>query len=146
MSLTGIIAVSAMLLPGVSGSTLLLIFGVYMPSVSAVKEVLHLHMQYLPGVILLMAGLLSGIFFAAKLIRKGLRQFRPQMAYLILGLMAGSLYAITMGPTTLNIPKIPVDSSSFSIPAFLAGVLLLAGLELIKRKRERQNERYAFTP
>ena len=35
------VAISAMVLPGISGSTLLLIFGLYAPVVNAVKEVLH---------------------------------------------------------------------------------------------------------
>lgn len=130
--LVGVIAVSAMLLPGISGSTLLLVFGVYVPVVGAVKEVLHLQLQYLPGVMVLTAGVLFGIFFAAKLIRKGLRIFRPQMVYLIIGLMIGSLYAIKMGPATLEVPKMPVDVSPLNILAFLTGVFILAGLEAMK--------------
>lgn len=132
--LVGVIAVSAMLLPGISGSTLLLIFGVYVPAVSAVKEVLHFQFQYLSGVVVLAAGALFGIFSAAKVIRKCLRLFRAQMVYLIFGLMTGSLYAIIMGPTTLDAPRAPMDLSSFHIIAFLIGVLVLGGLELIKRK------------
>jgi putative membrane protein len=36
------IAISAMFLPGISGSTLLLIFGAYIPVITAVKGVLSL--------------------------------------------------------------------------------------------------------
>lgn len=136
---SGVFAISAMLLPGVSGSTLLLILGVYIPTIHAVKEVLHLHMQYLPGILALAAGVAIGVVFAAKIIRKALCNFRSQMVYLILGLMIGSLYAILMGPTTLDIPKPPVDFSSFSIIAFVIGVVILGGLEWI-RQRTAQKE------
>ena len=38
--LIGMVAISAMFLPGISGSTLLLIFGAYLPVISAVRGVL----------------------------------------------------------------------------------------------------------
>lgn len=105
-----------MLLPGISGSTLLLILGIYVPAISAVKEILHFHMQYLPGVLAPAEGVVIGVVFAAKFIRKALQRFSdsaPQMIYLILGLMLGSLYAILMGPTTLNSPQAPVSFETF---------------------------------
>lgn len=131
--LSGMLAVCAMLLPGISGSTLLLILGIYVPAISAVKEILHLHIQYFPGVLLLAAGALAGAVLASGFIGKALDKFRSQMIFLILGLMFGSLYAILMGPTTLDVPKPPVDLSSFHIVAFLSGVAILAGLEYIKK-------------
>lgn len=130
---SGILAISAMLLPGISGSTLLLILGIYVPAISAVKEILHFHIQYLPGVIALAAGVLFGIILVSKLICKLLARFRTQMVYLIFGLMLGSLYAIIMGPTTLDIPKPPVDFSSFNAIAFCIGIAILVGLEVMKR-------------
>ena len=131
--LSGLLSISAMLLPGVSGSTMLLILGVYVPAIGAVRELLQLQMQVLPGVAVLAVGVLVGIIFAAKLIRAGLRRFRPQMVYLILGLMLGSLYAIVMGPTTLGASQAPVSLHSFHIPAFVIGMAILGGLEFAKR-------------
>jgi len=40
------IAISAMILPGISGSTLLLIFGLYMPIITGIKETLHFNLSY----------------------------------------------------------------------------------------------------
>ena len=128
----GLLAVSAMLLPGISGSTLLLILGVYVPLIHAAKAVLQFQLAYLPGVIAVALGIGIGILFASGLIRKALRKYRPQMVYLILGLMAGSLYAIVMGPATLEAAKPPVDIGTFQIPAFLLGAVILAGLEWFK--------------
>lgn len=39
--LVAIIAVSAMVLPGISGSTLLLIFGLYLPIMKSVHNILN---------------------------------------------------------------------------------------------------------
>lgn len=44
----GMIAISAMILPGISGLTLLLIFGLYMPIITGIKETLHFNLSYIP--------------------------------------------------------------------------------------------------
>lgn len=137
----GIISASAMLLPGVSGSSMLLILGVYIPAINAIKELLHLHLQYLFGIAALAAGVLLGIILSSKLILKGLRNFRSQMIWLIIGLLIDSLYSVLMGPTTLNVPKPPVDFSSLSIPALLIGIVMVLGLEFIKyRMSNKEND------
>lgn len=133
--LCGVLAISAMLLPGISGSTLLLIFGVYIPAVNAVKEVLHLHLQYLPGVLALGIGVLAGIFLTAGLIRRALARCRGKMLWLILGLMLGSLYAIAQGPATLPAPQPALTLATLNPLALLLGLLLPAIPEAIKHYR-----------
>ena len=128
----GGLAISAMLLPGISGSTLLLIFGVYVPAVNAVKELLHLHFEYLPGVLALAAGVGLGVILTANGIKKALENHRSKMIYLILGLMLGSFYAIAMGPTTLDVPKPSLNFGNFQILGFLLGAAILVGLESVK--------------
>ena len=132
--LCGGLAVSAMLLPGISGSTLLLIFGVYVPAVDAVKEVLHLNLQFLPGVAALAVGAILGAVLASNAIRRALQNHRSKTVFLILGLMLGSLYAITMGPATLKTPQPPLTLASFQLLGFLLGVLILIVLEWGKHK------------
>lgn len=79
LAVSSVFAISAMLLPSISGSSLLLILGVYIPAISAVKELFHLHMQYLPGVAALALGVVIGVVFAVRLIRKALHGFSPQI-------------------------------------------------------------------
>ncbi len=43
----GMIAISAMILHEISGSTLLLIFGLYMPIITGIKETLHFNLSYI---------------------------------------------------------------------------------------------------
>ena len=56
------------------------------------------------------------------------------MVWLILGLMAGSLYAIVMGPAGLQTPQTPVSLQTFSLPGFLLGAAVLLMLELLRAK------------
>lgn len=64
----GMIAISAMFLPGISGSTLLLIFGVYIPVITAVKKLLSLQLEYLPAVFFFGCGVLAGAVTVVKAI------------------------------------------------------------------------------
>ena len=59
------------------------------------------------------------------------------MIWFILGLMLGSLYAIAMGPSSLQVPQPPLDTATFRPLAFLLGAGLLVGLELFRRRMER---------
>ena len=126
------IAISAMVLPGISGSTLLLIFGLYIPIISAIKEFLHLNFSYLPALIVFGLGVIFGIVLVIRLIKIALKKYRSQSIYCILGLMIGSIYAIIMGPTTLDATTAPLSFSTFSILAFLLGGVIILGLEKVK--------------
>ena len=128
----GMIAISAMILPGISGSTLLLIFGLYVPIINAIKEVLHFHLSYLPVVVIFGLGIVAGIVLIIKLIKTAMDKFRPQMILLITGLMLGSLYAIVMGPTTLDTPQPYMTWHTFSIVFFIIGGAVIIGLQLLK--------------
>ena len=132
---SGAIAVSAMILPGISGSTLLLIAGVYLPAMHALRQLLRLDFSGLPGILALGLGVAAGAALSVRAIRAALRRFRSQMVWLILGLMAGSLYAIAMGPAGLQTPLPPVSLQTFSLPGFLAGAAVLLLLELLRARR-----------
>ena len=133
----GMAAISAMFLPGISGSTLLLIFGAYIPVIMAVKGVLSLNFSYIPCLMFFGGGVLTGTVTVVKAIKVCLERFRTQTVYLILGMMAGSLYAIGMGPTTLEMPQAPLNVGNFSpIPA-IVGVVLIFGMRMIKERGER---------
>ncbi len=133
------IAISAMVLPGISGSTLLLIFGLYIPIMNAIKEFLHFNFKYVPALFIFGFGVISGIILIIRLIKMALEKHRSKTVYLIIGLMIGSLYAIVMGPTTLESAKDPLSLSTFSIVFFLLGCFIIWGLEKIKFILEKKN-------
>lgn len=136
--LSGAVAITAMVLPGISGSTILLIAGVYLPAIQAIRAFLGLDFSVLPGLIALGLGVLAGIGLSIHAIRAALRKYRPQMVWLILGLMAGSLYAIIMGPASLDIPQAPVGLQSFDFAGFALGAAILLGLEALRKWAARQ--------
>lgn len=139
----GMIAISAMFLPGISGSTLLLIFGAYIPVITAVKGILGLDFAYFPGLVFFGLGILTGAATVVKGIKICLERFRPQTVYAILGMMLGSFYAIVQGPTTLENPKAAMNFSNFQIVACAAGVLLVIGMQKI-RGIQSENEKRKF--
>ncbi len=126
------IAITAMVLPGISGSTLLLIFGLYIPIMGAIKSVLHFDLTLLPVLIVFGLGIVCGIVFFVKLIRKSLEHFRSQTIYTVIGMMIGSLYSICMGPTTLDIPLDMLSLKTFNILFFILGIIIILLLELLK--------------
>ena len=134
----GMIAISAMVLPGISGSTLLLIFGLYTGIINAVKEFLTFNFEYFPILVIFGLGVLTGIVSTIKIIKIELKRHRSQTIYLILGLMIGSLYAVFMGPTTLEVAKPAMNLSTFNFVYFIIGGAILLGLEKGKDLLEKR--------
>ncbi len=132
----GFLAICSMLLPGMSGSSVLLIFGLYVPVVNAVKEILSLNFGYLLGLILLAIGVILGVILASGTIKKALANHRSQMIYLIIGLMIGSLYAIICSPLTLDDPQPALSLSTFNILMFIIGILIIVVLEVVKSRKQ----------
>ena len=134
---TGTLAIGAMVLPGISGSSLLMIFGVYVPTVHAIHQLFTLDFTVLGGLAALAAGFLAGIILFARSIRTAMRKYRPQMIWLILGLMLGSLYAICLGPTTMVSPHPAMSLQNCSPAGILLGIAILFSLETLRKHTER---------
>lgn len=128
----GAISICAMILPGISGSTLLLIFGLYLPVMSGIKNILSLDFSSLPIIAVFGLGVITGVVSVIKIIKKALEKYRGATIYLILGLMIGSLYAVIMGPTTLDIPQPQLTMSTFSLVFFVIGGGVIIGMQLMK--------------
>ena len=139
--LIGMAAISAMFLPGISGSTLLLIFGAYMPVMSAIRSLLSLQLHYLPALMCFGLGIVCGAATVVKLIQYCLVHFRVFSVYAILGMMIGSFYAICMGPTTLSVPQLPLDLSHFHPVFCVIGIALVFSLQLLRDRDEKKAER-----
>ena len=139
--LSGALAISAMVLPGISGSSLLLIMGVYLPTVNAVHSLLHLNLAALPGLCALALGVLAGAALSVRALRAALRKQRSRMLWLILGLMLGSLVSIAVGPAALDPPCSPLGPDNFSFFGFLMGIAVLLGLEGLKKLTQKREHR-----
>ena len=130
--LAAMLAISAMVLPGVSGSTILLIFGIYIPIITKIKDILHFNFQGLPIIIVFGLGVIVGVLYFIKLLRKCLEKQRSATIYAILGMMIASIYSIIMGPTTLDVPLKYLTFDTFSIFYFIIGGLVIFSLEGLK--------------
>ena len=95
-----------------------------------------MQLDVLPGLFALGFGILAGIGVSIHAIRTALRKYRAQTVWLILGLMLGSLYAIANGPASLTVPLPPLSLMTFDAPAFLFGIAVLIGLELLRKRIE----------
>ena len=132
----GMIAISAMFLPGISGSTLLLVFGMYIPVINGVKNLLSMDFSCFPALVILGCGVLTGTVTVVKIIQICLKKFRVQTMYTILGMMTGSFYAIIMGPATLENAQPALNLQNFNIIAAVIGLLLVLGMHMLKEWEE----------
>ena len=87
--LSGAVAITAMVLPGISGSSVLLIAGVYLPTIQAVHSLLGLQLVVIPGLCALGLGVLTGIGLSIRAIRSALQNHRSAMVWLDFGTDAG---------------------------------------------------------
>ena len=129
----GMLAISAMVLPGISGSTVLLSFGLYIPIITALKDLLHLNFNGFFLLLVFGIGVILGVFVSLRGIKNMLVKHRSKTIYAIIGMMIGSLYAIVIGPTTLEVPREPMSFNEFYIGYFIIGVIFVLGLEKLRQ-------------
>ena len=122
----GFIAAVAMIIPGVSGSMIMKIFGVYDSIIGAVSGL------EFPVLLSFGAGAVIGIFAAAGIINALMKRFRQGVYCLIIGLIVGS------------VPHIFPAGFRFDAQGIVGIVLLLVGaaipilMELPSRKSEKE--------
>ena len=95
--IAGFVAAVAMIIPGVSGSFIMVLFGTYQPVIAAIKALDFAIL--IPTAI----GVIAGLVLGARLISMLMKRFRLMVFSAILGLVAGSLYAILPAGFGLNI-------------------------------------------
>jgi putative membrane protein len=150
----GALAICAMILPGISGSFLLVLIGMYSPVLAAIKsfEVAHL------GLFLL--GCLTGLLSVARLITLAFRHFHDTVLALLTGFMIGALGKVWPWQETLSwrtnskgdqvpLSQAPVTPDSWAaltgqdpqvmvaVLMALAGLVLVLGLEFIGKVSAR---------
>lgn len=88
---SGMLASSAMILPGISGSFMLLVIGIYPTIIGAISN-LQLDIIVVTGV-----GIVIGILVMSKIINFFLQRFRHATFALIIGLVIGSILVVFPG-------------------------------------------------
>lgn len=134
----GVLAISAMVLPGISGSSMLMSFGLYLPVISAIKSVLGFNFSELWMLIVLALGIAAGLAVSPHILKKLMERNMGSVMYMVLGMMIGSVYAIIIGPTTLKVPQHAMGLSDFSIVWFIIGILSVLALSMFKAHAGRR--------
>ncbi len=114
----------AMLLPGVSGSSVLMIFGTYTTMLSAIKYL------DIAVIIIFGLGLVAGLVLSSKLFKWLLVKFKEQMSVIIFALVVGSVIAV-----------IPNDFSNVNIFLcllfFIIAALIIWAIPIISEKFDK---------
>ncbi|MBA8759513.1 DUF368 domain-containing protein [Staphylococcus schleiferi subsp. coagulans] len=95
--IAGVCASSAMLLPGISGSFILLLFGVYSTVTYSISEIVRFNFEALPVILMVGMGIVVGFLIASKVIAYLLKHYTYLTYAAILGLVIGSLFSVFPG-------------------------------------------------
>ncbi len=92
--LTGSVAISAMVLPGVSGSLVMILMGEYFEIVSAISGLKTLELDYIIFLSFFSLGMIFGLLLFARLVNFVFKKFHDGTMTFLIGLMVGSLYTL----------------------------------------------------
>lgn len=93
--ISGLIAISALIMPGISGSFMLLILGMYTVIIPEVKNLLiNKELNSLIIIIVFGFGMLTGLFTFARVMSWAFKNYHQKTLVLLTGFMIGSLYKI----------------------------------------------------
>ena len=140
--LMGVVAISAMILPGVSGSFLLLLMGGYFVILKAIVN------RDFPVLVSFTVGCLIGIIAFSRFLNFLLKKWHDQTMSFLLGLVIGSLWMIWPFKTSAKvgeeviylINRIPTSFSAneiYTILAAIIGVVIVITLLLVEAKKEK---------
>ena len=126
----GVIAAATMVIPGVSGSMMLLLMGYYNPILTAISDFLHALVEFdmngiLTGIGILLPfgiGVIVGIFAIAKVVEYIFNKFPLYAYWAIIGLIVASPIAIVaMGSfPALNVVNVLTGIVTFALGVFVA--------------------------
>ncbi len=119
--LSGAVAVCAMILPGVSGSFILVLLGMYAQMLGALNE------RNLPVIAVFLLGCAIGLASFAKVLDWLLAHHHDLVLGALIGLMLGSLRLLWPWPHGLDSPEIGAPSGTVAAPVLLA----VAGFALV---------------
>ena len=111
--LSAVAAAACMIMPGISGSMIMVLLGVYTSVLTAISSF------NIPVLIPVALGVLLGVFWGAKLIDWCMKRFEQQTYFAILGLIAGSIL-----PILLNAGYTPGLHTLLSLIALIAGAAI----------------------
>ncbi|RKX54704.1 MAG: DUF368 domain-containing protein [Thermotoga sp.] len=131
--LSGYLGIGAMILPGFSGSLLLLILGTYDNLISAISE---MDVKFLA---IFSLGMILGLLSFVKIIEYAMKKYPMGTKSFILGLIVGSLYMVN--PFKFGGDNFKLDDKTFlsCVVFILLGVMLIISLEKLANSLRKSN-------
>src|SRR5699024_5838995 len=123
---SGFVASAAMILPGISGSFVLLVIGMYHTIIHSLTEL------EIPVILIVSAGIAIGILTMSNIINYFFKKFRLESFALIIGLVIGSVILIARKSGYAA----PVSEFVLSLFVFLIGILIALSLGAAKVVKE----------
>lgn len=119
--IVGVVTAATMVIPGVSGSLVLMLLGYYLPIVNTIKDLTKFNNIFSNLLILgfFGIGVLIGIVLISKLIEYLLKKYEAKTYFGVLGFVLSSIIAIPV--SVYN----EIGSINFSIPQVIIGILFL---------------------
>jgi len=117
----GVIAAATMIIPGVSGSLVLMLLGYYLPVVNTIKDLTKFNNLFSNFLILGFFGLgvLVGIVLISKLIEFLLHKYETKTYFGVLGFILSSIIAIPVSVYH------EIGTITFTVPQVIIGILFL---------------------
>ncbi len=122
--IVGIIAAATMVIPGVSGSAVLMMLGYYEPIVNMIKDITKFNMNNIITLVIFGIGVVVGILLIAKLIEYLLKKFEVKTYYGILGFVIASIISIIISNFIMNSLSIGAIDIIIGVVLFILGFII----------------------
>lgn len=119
--IVGIISSATMIIPGISGSLVLMLLGYYYPIVSVIKDITNFD-KFGSNIMILGSfglGIVVGIIVIAKIIEYLFKNYKKSTYYAVLGFIVASVVAIPIST------MIKTSNFSFNVLELVIGLILL---------------------
>ncbi|MBW3666381.1 MAG: DUF368 domain-containing protein, partial [Actinobacteria bacterium] len=130
----GALAICAMILPGISGSLILVLVGMYAPVLGAVNE------REMLVVLVFAAGAVVGLALFSQILHWALAQHHDLLMAGLVGLMAGSTRVLWPWPDGVTGPELgpPTEGWAWVLVAMGIGAVAVSGISRIAETREEE--------
>lgn len=142
----GILISLTQIIPGLSATVLLMMFGYYTALINSIGRELFSNVKLIFVYVSLVIGFIIGILLFSKIINKMLTSYRKPFFFMICGLSIGSIAAVFLGNECIEIyktwtmPSIAIDIG-LGIVALIVGFVITFLLYIFDKKRENKTEK-----
>jgi len=133
--IAGMLAICAMILPGISGSFILVLLGMYQILITAVAE------RELLILLIFIGGAIIGLLFFSRIIKWTLHHFYQQALFFLSGLMLGSLvkvwpWKVSQADVLSNVlpTHYPNPQLTISITMMVVAIVLVFSVDYVGKK------------